>query len=166
MKRTFLFLILIISGGALAQKTTPKAAFLEKWQNAKEYTLGIAEAMPEEDYDFNPTERQMSFKEQLIHIQANMDWLSSSHFAGQKPEGKSDTKAALLKWLAASFDAVSAAVTQTPDDALAETVDFFAGPKSKLQMLNLLQDHLTHHRGQLIVYLNLKQVAPPRYVGW
>ncbi|MGK0251702.1 MAG: putative damage-inducible protein DinB, partial [Gammaproteobacteria bacterium] len=46
------------------------------------------------------------------------------------------------------------------------TVEFFAGPKSRMQILNLLQDHVTHHRGQLIVYLNLNSIEPPQYSGW
>ena len=43
---------------------------------------------------------------------------------------------------------------------------FFAGPKSKFQILNLLEDHVTHHRGQLIVYLNFKNSIPPSFIGW
>ena len=57
-------------------------------------------------------------------------------------------------------------IKNTPDKELKETLDFFAGPKSKLQILSLLQDHVTHHRGQLIVYLNLNEIEPPRYSGW
>ncbi|MDT8346268.1 MAG: DinB family protein, partial [Flavobacteriaceae bacterium] len=49
---------------------------------------------------------------------------------------------------------------------LSEKVNFFAGEKTKIQILNLLHDHVTHHRGQLVVYLNLKEIKPPRYTGW
>jgi uncharacterized damage-inducible protein DinB len=31
-------------------------------------------------------------------------------------------------------------------------------------MLNILQDHVTHHRGQIIVYLNLKGIEAPEKV--
>ncbi|HEA31501.1 MAG TPA: hypothetical protein ENH91_16165 [Leeuwenhoekiella sp.] len=51
------------------------------------------------------------------------------------------------------------------ESALAEKVDFFAGEKSKLQILNLMQDHVTHHRGQLVVYLNLKEINSLGYLG-
>ncbi|WP_374662973.1 DinB family protein [Parasegetibacter sp. NRK P23] len=37
---------------------------------------------------------------------------------------------------------------------------------SKLQIINLLSDHQTHHRGQLLVYLRLCGLTPPKYVGW
>ena len=35
-----------------AQSTDVKNAFLEKWENSKEYLLAIAEIMPEKEYDF------------------------------------------------------------------------------------------------------------------
>jgi uncharacterized damage-inducible protein DinB len=30
----------------------------------------------------------------------------------------------------------------------------------------LMHDHHTHHRGQIIVYLRLNGLKPPKYVGW
>jgi len=30
----------------------------------------------------------------------------------------------------------------------------------------LLNDHQTHHRGQLVVYLRLNGIKPPAYIGW
>ena len=68
--------------------------------------------------------------------------------------------------LASSFDKVTERILNTSEEDFLTTVEFFAGEKSKLQILNLLQDHVTHHRGQLIVYLNLKKIEPPSYVGW
>ncbi len=162
----FLFCTTII----MAQQTTVKSAFLEKWENSKNYLVGIAEAMPEEDYNFQPTERQMSFQEQLMHIKGNMDWLSNTYFTENEfKKGDSvipETKEETITLITAAFDATSEVIKNTSEETLEETVDFFAGPKSKLQILNLLQDHVTHHRGQLIVYLNLKNVEPPKFVGW
>ncbi len=154
----------------MAQQTTPKLAFLEKWENSKNYLLEIAEAMPEENYDFKPTEREMSFGEQLLHIKQNMDWLSTSYFTSEtykkEENAQQKSKAEIISELKKSFNRVSEILKNTSDESLQETVEFFAGPKSKLQILNLLQDHVTHHRGQIIVYLNLKEVKPPKYIGW
>ena len=163
-------LIVINSSTFIAQQISPKLAFLEKWENSKIYLIAIAEAMPEGHYNFKPTKRQMSFKEQLVHIKGNMDWLSTTYFTDieykkeekELPQTKSETILALEN----AFDAVIKIVKNTPDEELKATVDFFAGPKSKLQLLNLLQDHVTHHRGQLIVYLNLNEIEPPKYSGW
>ncbi|MBV1922678.1 MAG: DinB family protein [Flavobacteriaceae bacterium] len=170
MKKTLLILLLSIPSFIVAQQTTAKDAFLEKWENSKNYLLEIAEIMPDSLYNFKPTERQMSFKKQLLHIKANMDWLSTSYFTTEvykKPKDSiSISKNELIELLKNKFDAVSEIIKNTPSEELKTTVEFFAGPKSKLQILNLLQDHLTHHRGQLIVYLNLNNIKPPNYSGW
>ncbi|NKI26753.1 DinB family protein [Arenibacter sp. 6A1] len=144
--------------------------FLEKWENSKTYLLKIAQAMPLEQYDYKPTPRAMSFKEQLQHIQQNMDWLRSSYLQQSEQKVKKSSpeneKEQLIAELSNAFDALSIALGEIPTSELATKVDFFAGEKTKLQILNLLQDHVTHHRGQLIVYLNLNQITPPKYIGW
>ncbi len=145
--------------------------FLEKWENSKNYLVAIAEAMPSEQYDFRPTERQMGFQDQLLHIKNNMVWLGTTYFNAQEYKGKMDdtsklTKEETIQLLVEGFDMISTALKNTPTTLLNEKVAFFAGEKTKLQILNLLQDHVSHHRGQLIVYLNLNTIEPPKYVGW
>lgn len=146
------------------------SAFLLKWENSKNYLIEMAELMPEENYNYKPTEREMSFQEQLLHIRKNMVWLSSTYFVtenyvkSEKIDPKS--KAEIIEELTIAFDNASEIIKNVPLDDLTTEVDFFAGPKSKLQILNLMQDHVTHHRGQLIVYLNLNEIKPPKYSGW
>jgi uncharacterized damage-inducible protein DinB len=171
MKKYTLFLLInvLIATNMNAQNNVI-SAFLMKWENSKNYLLDIAEAMPEANYNYKPTERQMTFMEQLIHIRNNMVWLSESYFV-DSTYAKSEkitikTKAEILKELNTAFDKVTNIIKNIPVDELTTEVDFFAGPKSKLQILNLLQDHATHHRAQIIVYLNLNNIQPPKYVGW
>ncbi|HBR54333.1 MAG TPA: DinB family protein [Flavobacteriaceae bacterium] len=170
MKQPILIVFLFITTFSLAQKTTAKEAWLKKWENSKNYLIEIAEAMPEAAYNFKPTERQMSFKEQLVHIKSNMDWLSNTYFTDvefkrEKTELPA-TKAETIALITEGFNNASLLIAATPEERLLKTVDFFAGPKSRLQIINLLHDHVTHHRGQLIVYLNLNEIEPPSYVGW
>lgn len=163
-----LFSLLIFKN--LNAQNDVKSAFLVKWENSKNYLLEIAEAMPEEAYNFKPTERQMSFQEQLLHIRKNMFWLSETYilkFDSIKYEQKTPKdKTEIITELEIAFNSVSTIVKTISLDDLTTEVDFFAGPKSKLQILNLLQDHVTHHRGQIIVYLNLNNIVPPKYIGW
>ena len=171
MKKYTLFLIItLLTSLNMNAQNDVVSAFLLKWENSKNYLLEIAEAMPEESYNYKPTERQMTFIEQLIHIRSNMVWLSESYFV-DSTYVKSDkivikTKAELLQELTIAFDKVTNIIKNVPLNDLTTEVDFFAGSKSKLQILNLLQDHVTHHRAQIIVYLNLNNIQPPKYVGW
>ena len=64
------------------------------------------------------------------------------------------------------FQLSALAIAQLPASALEEEVKFFAGPMNKRQIVALLHDHMTHHRGQLMVYLRLKGIKPPQYRGW
>lgn len=152
----------------MAQQTTPKSAFLEKWDNSRDYIIAIAASMPEESFNFKPMPREMSFMEQLSHIVENIDWISTKYFDAEKRKASDITsdKDRTIANLKMSFKLSRLAIKNTDEDDLEDVVGFFAGPKSKFQLLNLLQDHVTHHRGQLVVYLNLMEIEPPAYVGW
>lgn len=171
MKKSYLLSVLI---SFLATSTICQSSYLtdfkQKWNNAKTYTLQVAELMPEAYYDYRPTNDQMSFKDQLLHIQGNMMWLSTSYLGIKKPEKSmsagADTKEQVIKVLTEGFELAEKAIDQLEVANLDEVVQFFAGPMHKRQILTLMNDHLTHHRGQLIVYLRLKGVKPPRYLGW
>lgn len=167
--KTILPLITIIFAMSISNaQDTPISAFLEKWNNSETYLLQVAEAMPADNYNYKATEREMTFAEQLLHICNNINWLSNTYFNGQKLEkleGITD-KQQIGTLIKDAFTNARKAVTATKPEQLRETVDFFAGSKTRLQILNLLQDHVTHHRAQLIVYLNLNGIEPPRYTGW
>lgn len=139
MKKIISIILIIFPLAAMSQETSI-SAFLIKWENSKNYLTEIAEAMPETSYSYKPSERQMSFEEQLLHIQKNMNWLATTYFNQPKPSETSNklTKNELISYLNTSFEAVAEAVKSCPENELAQKVDFFAGPKTKLQILNLL----------------------------
>lgn len=169
MRNFFILIIAVLSFSQIsAQESLYKKAWLEKWQNSKNYLIAIAEQMPDSMYNYKPTEREMSFAEQLEHINGNMEWLATTYFEKPKAEvsTSANSKERIIANLESSFDQIQEAIKSYPENKLEEFVDFFAGEKSRLQILNLLQDHITHHRGQLIVYLNLKNIKPPQYTGW
>ena len=47
---------------------------------------------------------------------------------------------------------------------LEERLDYFGADRTKRQILILLADHITHHRGQMLVYMRRNGLKPPRYV--
>lgn len=144
--------------------------FQKKWTNAQAYTLELARAMPEEYYDYQPTAEQMSFREQLLHTASNMVWLSSAYLGGEKLEAdlKSGdyTKAEVLALLEQAFANAAAVVADFPAAELETQVKFFAGPMSKRQIMVLMNDHVVHHRGQMIIYARMKGIQPPKFRGW
>ncbi len=142
----------------------------ERLTNAKAYTLAMAEAMPEAHYRFKPMDEEMSFGQQLVHIANNLTGISNRYITaratGFSPDVDANQKTAVIQFLTQSWDYAIATVGALTEQELAEKVKFFAGEKNKMQMVNLLNDHQAHHRGQIAVYLRLQGIAPPRYIGW
>ncbi len=171
-------LLLPLFGLSLTAFAQSEAAHLEelqqKWTNAKAYTMALAESMPAEKYSFRPVEREMTFGTQMVHLSSNMVWLCSEYLTDKKPprirqevDGFANkSKDEVLKVLEESLDFASATLKDFDPKQLNETVKFFTGPMTKRQIINLMNDHLTHHRAQAIVYLRLNGVLPPKYVGW
>ncbi|MDZ7933385.1 MAG: DinB family protein [Emticicia sp.] len=173
MKTLILGFLLVLSYPVIyAQKPLVITAWNQKWQNSKQYLLEVAQAMPESEYSFKPVADEMSFAEQMKHIVGNVSWLSSSFIVKQEnPFSKqvianAKTKAEIIELLGKTFDFAYENVQKISENNLIEEVDFFVKPTNKLQILNLLQDHQTHHRAQAIVYLRLKGIKPPKYKGW
>lgn len=175
MKITFKYLLtlLLFSYTVAAQKTDSLflSAAVTKMQHAKEYTIKVANLMPEENYVFKPVPDEMSFGEQLMHISSNMGWLCTSYLGGsENPVSKTAIKVLKKEYLVSqlnkTYDYAINILQHFEPGHLADTVSFFAGPMNKLQIINLLNDHQTHHRAQLLVYLRLNGIKPPQYVGW
>lgn len=172
MKRILTLIILLGTAvGATAQSTDSlQVQLARKWTNSKVYTLKMATLMPEESYDFKASPEEMTFREQLLHLADNMIWLSSAYLFTEAPPKRETTiklsKAEVLKVLAAAYDLGLEAHTKINNSQLDEEVKFFAGPMTRRQILILMHDHQTHHIGQVIVYLRLKGIKPPKYVGW
>jgi len=141
-----------------------------KWSNSKIYALKIASLMPENNYEFKPVPGEMGFKEQLIHIASNINWLSSKYLNGSDTSSSYDAKKLnkeeVLKILGEAYDNGLQAHKKISERELNEWVSFFAGPLSRWQILELMHDHQSHHLGQLIVYLRLRGINPPDYIGW
>ena len=99
-----------------------------------------------------------------------MAWLTGSYLQGEKVTidrtmegaGKEEIMAAARR----AMEAAHAALENLDATTLNDEVDFFAGPMSRRRIVFLLNDHLTHHRGQIIVYARMKGVKPPSYRGW
>ncbi|MFN7118471.1 MAG: DinB family protein [Saprospiraceae bacterium] len=165
----FSFLSILFTNHLPAQQTY-LAECQQKLKNSAEYTLEVAELMPEVHYDYKPTPEEMSFREQLLHLIGNVNWLTSDYLGGKKLDKdlkkKDYNKAEIINILKEGYALAADALANFKPDQLEEPVKFFAGPMTKRQILTLLNDHQTHHRAQMLVYLRLNGVKPPKYRGW
>lgn len=171
MRKILTIMLLAISCVAVAQTSDSLQVQLSrKWAHSKTYALELVALFPEADYGFKPSSEEMSFEEQVLHITDNMNWLSSSYLftdvAAKRVAKERLSKEKLLQLLADAYDRGLTAHKKVTTTQLNDKVKFFSGPMTRQQILILMHDHQTHHLGQLIVYLRLKGIKPPDYVGW
>ncbi len=170
---TFILLFFSFTSSSFAQQDDFIKEYLERLENSKKYLILVAETMPEENYIYKPTPESMSFAEQLMHIGWAMDWHSQSLMGGRKArdwntdtELKIDSKSKkeMISTIERTFDKTSQFISKFDINRFKERLDYFGSNRTKKQVLLLLADHITHHRAQMLVYMRLNGLKPPRYV--
>ena len=133
-----------------------KEQMLTLINNSKDYTLSVANAMPEISYDFKPAENVMSFKEQLNHLAYGITWYEENYLKGNKtpwePPALKGKKNDLIKLLDSAYDSIIGIIKNLNIN------------NNHIKGFYAALDHITHHRGQAVVYLRCKGIVPPEYV--
>ena len=157
----------------MAQENSFIKEYLERLENSKKYLVLVAETMPEANYNFKATPESLSFAQNLLHIGFAMDWHSQSLLGGRDAiEWKNDTlykvanksKVEMIATINKTFDEAIKLLKQFDPNQLNDQLDYFGLKRTKRQIFLLLADHITHHRAQMLVYLRLNGLVPPRYV--
>ena len=147
--------------------------FVERLENSQKYLNLVAEMLPEEQYDYKATPESLSFSENLMHIGYALDWHSQSLLGGREARTwQTDTiykthnknKEQMIATVNKTFEEAIKLLKDFDTTKLDDTLDYFGLDRTKRQIFMLLADHITHHRGQMLVHLRLNGLVPPRYV--
>ena len=158
---------------------TLHASFRLHWVDTKEYTLSMLDAMPADGFDFKAHPTQRTFGDQLCHLGwANVIYFRAfgalpgledklpKTYADVRKEYPLDSKEAVRKFVAATFDFTLAALDRMTEKDLMRT-DITPFPKapthSAVDMLFRAYMHTAHHRGQVVTYLRVKGLVPPTW---
>lgn len=134
-----------------------KDHFLSTLRTSRDYTLAVAEAMPESSYQFKPDAAAgWNFLELMHHIAYGISWWEENYVKGnpipwQQPNTTKGKKHAI--------DALTRAY-----QSLETTVHQLQVIDKALKGFHATIDHITHHRAQAVVYLRCKNIHPPEYV--
>lgn len=142
-----------------------KAAALKHLKTSKDFTLKVANQMPEASYDFKLTPPQMSFAEQMVHLSQSMEFFVSPIF-GEKPvqaKPASMKKADVIVFITKSFDHAIERVSKLTPEQISKTYTGGEGTMTGMEMLMGLLDHTTHHRASAEMYLRAKGITPTEY---
>jgi uncharacterized damage-inducible protein DinB len=159
------------ASGLIASAAPSRAeVFLGTFGRAAELNLKFAEKMPAEHYSFKPVPEIRSFAEQALHIAGSNVFFTSSYLVGMDPpeinfEPEDPTKEQVIALMKQSDEYVKSSISGLSDEAMAEEVETFAGVLSREGVCWFMRDHITHTRGQMVIYLRLQGFVPPQYVG-
>jgi len=164
------FVGLLLAAAAIATvpafaETDVKAIVLKHLKTSRDFTLKVADQMPESSYDFKLTPPQISFAGQMVHLsQAMSAFISPLSGQQAKPEkpasmGKKDVLAFMTK----SFDSAIEQVSKLTPAQLSKTYQSEEGTMTGLELLMAMLDHNTHHRASAEMYLRAKGITPAEY---
>ncbi len=169
LKRTLLRALLICllapSAVALAEDRPLNAFSVRAYGYLKDVLLRSAEKMPEDNYNFKPTEAVRSFGQVLGHV-ADSQYMFCSVVLGEKnPDLKIEktktSKADLIAAIKDAFAYCDKAYDGMTDASGSQTVKLFGGDMRKRDVLTVNNMHSVEHYGNLVTYLRLKNIVPP-----
>lgn len=157
-----------------------KAEFMASLEEAKSYTIELAELMPADKYTFKPHDSVRSFGEQLAHMAMSSKFLTDIFIKGEPmPAPEMFAKIAQMeKEMGADKEKCIAALNETmkyvketyegmSKEQLNETFKVPFDPNqpefSKKKGFDFIKDHMIHHRGQALVALRMQDIKAPRY---
>lgn len=132
-----------------------KEQLLSTVKTSHAYTLAVAEAMPDDSYNYKPTGAGWNFRELLHHIAYGIQWWEQNYIIKtqtdwNQPSTKANKKE-IIHFLNEAYTSLEKTVNtrKLDDDAI--------------QSVYATIDHVTHHRGQAVVYLRCHGITPPEY---
>ncbi len=160
-----LLICLITPAVAMCQEN-PLSTFNKTAYGAvKNILLRSAEKMPEENYNFKPTDAVRSYGQILGHV-ADAQYMFCSIELGEKnPDLKIEqtktSKTDLIAALKGAFAYCDKAYDGMTDASATQMVNLFGGDTPKLSVLTVNNMHSLEHYGNLITYMRLKNIVPP-----
>jgi hypothetical protein len=168
--------VALAQGAAETVQVSPAQVYGNMIRTAERDAVGLAEAMPEDKYNFAPSQDVFkpgqttefkgvrTFVQQVAHIAgSNYEFLQSMGLEKDKDPAaieKLATKAEALKALKESFAAAEkAAATITPQNAYEGM-----GPKkttTRAGLAGAIAWHTMDHYGQMVVYARMNGIVPP-----
>lgn len=152
------------------------AALMRDLASVEEKLLALAEAVPEERFEWRPAEGVRSFGEVMVHIAADNWFLptvvgvaapaatgvkANDYPSVQAYEARSMSKTEAISAVRESFAHLRAAMEKADDAQLRQTLNLFGNDVTGVDLWVLTTTHLHEHLGQLIAYARSNSVVPP-----
>ena len=143
-----------------------KDAILAQLKNSRDFTLKVADAMPDADYGYKLTPAQMSFAEQIVHLSQGLTYFVSG-LKGEKPnppKPASKNKSDVIAFAQTAFDQAISTVSELTPQQISKEYKAGGHSMSGAQVLIAMLEHTAHHRASAEMYLRAKGIKPPDYM--
>ena len=156
---------------AAAPPSFPVTSFLAPtkatWESTRALLLGIADSVPEDKYDFKPTPAVRTLREILVHL-IGENYMFFSRVSGDNLGSSTrfdslKSRAEIMKALRESYDYGARVWEGLTEEKALEMVPGRGGQQTQrwAAILGAIQDNMNHY-GNLVVYLRLNGIVPPR----
>ncbi len=179
-KRTTLILAVLMAQFIVAQDFN--ASMAEIMKNMKDYTIEMVNLMPEEKFDYKPTDSVRTFREQVQHMIGTNHFLLNYYLKGNE---ESSRKEDFQKAFSYAGKMRKSELNQLLEEQFDQSISFFNNAsaehygrtfifgtldepvvKDYYTACMLVRDHITHHRAQLIAYLRQNSIKPIQFRGF
>ena len=158
----------VVASSLFAQSTSPGMAkeLVAAWERAAADIIDVAEAMPEERYDFKPTPEMRTFGDQLVHVAGIVQRFIDTAKGAKSEAGeahKTMPKAEVVGLLKQTFQNGREIFASLTDAQMLEPVKFPFGDRVVTRYGFWMGPiyAVADHYGQLVVYLRLNNIVPP-----
>ena len=155
----------LLAGQPARAQADLKAIVVKHLTTSRDFTLKVAEQMPDADYTFKLTPPQMSFAEQMAHLASDQVVLLAP-FTGAKPVPSKPTsmgKKDVIAYVRQTYEQSIALVSKLTPAQIERSYSGFGPSMTGLELLMFVLDHSTHHRAQAEMYLRVKGITPAEY---
>ena len=173
MKKYFIttittFIICTVWFNSVVFAQVESAEFLTRWASSERYTLEVLDKMPESGIQFKVDSSAMSFGEQIAHIGKTITMLSKNFLKAPSFTFQIDpanaSKEQLKEYISACYQYSVETINQLSTEDLEEIIPVMGTDVNRRQVMALMMDHTSHHRGSAIVYLRMYGIDPPIFV--
>lgn len=140
------------------QQGTVSAKLIERWEQVCQKLTVLAEAVPEDRFDYRPLDGVRTFADVLRHVAFwNRYVTDSAHgrkgddTTNELPRGEFSTKTQIVGALERSAASAADALKENPSGLSPEMAE----------MVVTFIEHTCEHYGQLVVYARLNGIIPP-----
>jgi len=153
-------------------------ALIAELQQEATATRKCLERIPAETFDWKPHEKSMSMSRLATHVAEMIGWVKETV---EKPEldfatydykpFAPETTAELVEYFDEQFAAAAESLKNTSDETMMENWKLRNGEEIYVDqprvqvMRGFIFNHIVHHRGQLSVYLRLRDIPVPAIYG-